>query len=558
MPKLLEAAPSPEKPSSPASAAPPVSNGVWLLQVIILVVATFWIFSPALDGAWLWDDGIDIPQNPVIQDPTGLWKIWFQPGALIDYYPIKASVQWMQWNLWHEHTFGYHLTNLLLHLLSAFLVWRLLSKFGLPLAWFGGLLFAIHPVQVESVAWIAELKNTLSLPPLLLAMCFYIDYENEKKQNAYFLALGCFLIAMLTKTTMVMFPVVILLYVWWKKRRIGWSDVKTSAPFFAISLVLGLVTLFVGSWYRHLHPSTPDIEHLGSLASRLASAGLIASSYFARVFWPFDLMPIYPKWPVDPPSPLQFLPWPILGGAFYWLWTKRESWGRHALLGLGFFFINLIPFVGLISTSYMAFTWTMDHFLYIPIIGLIGLVVAGLGEIRRRLSPSLRFSGSGIVAAITLLLAVESHDYAGKFINQETLWSYTLQRNPGAYPGYINLGNALRERGLLSEAIEQYQKALIVKPNYAEAHNNYGSALALLGHSSEAIDQFRQAIKIEPTYVEAHDNLGNVFYQNYRDAEAIEQFKETLRLYPGFSNAKKRLEELEGPQKTSEKNSPGP
>lgn len=269
-------------------------------------------------------------------------------------------------------------------------------------------------------------------------------------------------------------------------------------------------------------------------------------------------MPIYPKWPVDPPSPLQFLPWPILGGAFYWLWTKRESWGRHALLGLGFFFINLIPFVGLISTSYMAFTWTMDHFLYIPIIGLIGLVVAGLGEIRRRLSPSLRFSGSGIVAAITLLLAVESHDYAGKFINQETLWSYTLQRNPGAYPGYINLGNALRERGLLSEAIEQYQKALIVKPNYAEAHNNYGSALALLGHSSEAIDQFRQAIKIEPTYVEAHDNLGNVFYQNYRDAEAIEQFKETLRLYPGFSNAKKRLEELEGPQKTSEKNSPGP
>jgi hypothetical protein len=151
------------------------------------------------------------------QSPTGLWSIWFEPGSQLDYYPIKASVQWLQWHLWGMDTLGYHLTNVVLHILSALLVWRLLSKFGLRLAWLGGLIFAIHPVQVESVAWIAELKNTLSLPPFLLAMCAWIDYEERGKAKDYFLALGLFLVAMLCKLTVVLFPLVILLYAWWRR-----------------------------------------------------------------------------------------------------------------------------------------------------------------------------------------------------------------------------------------------------------------------------------------------------------------------------------------------------
>src|SRR5271170_4808966 len=159
-----------------------------LLRALLIVAAGFWVFAPALRGDWLMDDDLYVTQNVLLNDPARLWKIWFAPGSLIEYYPIEASAQAIQWRLWHMDTLGYHATNLLLHLASALLVWRLLGKFGLRLAWLGGLIFAVHPVQVESVAWIAELKNTLSLPPLLLAMCAYIDYEERGKKRDYFLA----------------------------------------------------------------------------------------------------------------------------------------------------------------------------------------------------------------------------------------------------------------------------------------------------------------------------------------------------------------------------------
>jgi len=212
------------------------------LHALLIVAAGLWVFWPALHGAWLWDDDLLITNNPLIHDPAGLGKIWFAPTtSLIDYLPITVSVEWLEWHLWGMNTFGYHLTSIVLHLTSALLVWRLLTKLGLRLAWLGGLLFAIHPVMVESVAWIAELKNTLSLPPFLLAMCAWIDYDEQGKWTEYVLALGLFLVAMLCKATMVMFPVVILLYAWWKRGRVGVRDLAGNAPFFALSVVLGAI-----------------------------------------------------------------------------------------------------------------------------------------------------------------------------------------------------------------------------------------------------------------------------------------------------------------------------
>jgi hypothetical protein len=325
---------------------PVQSSGVpWqaLLQALVIAATVLWIYWPALHGDWLWDDNIDITNNSITQSPSGLWSIWFEPGSQLDYYPIKQSVQWVQWHLWGMDTLGYHLTNVLLHIVGALLVWRLLSKFGLRLAWLGGLIFAIHPVQVESVAWIAELKNTLSLPPFLLAMCAWIDYEERGKSKDYWLALGLFLAAMLGKLSVVLFPLVVLLYAWWRRGRIGWNDLKASLPFFGVSLLVGLITIGTGIWdHRFGHPD-PGAVPVGGLLARLVAVGLSLSFCFSKSFLPVGLLPIYPKWPIDPSSPVQYLPWLVLGGTIYWFWTKRQSWGRHALLGLGFFLINLGP-----------------------------------------------------------------------------------------------------------------------------------------------------------------------------------------------------------------------
>ncbi|HEV3272241.1 MAG TPA: tetratricopeptide repeat protein [Candidatus Methylacidiphilales bacterium] len=520
---------------------PPGANGKLILQALLIVAAGLWVFWPALRGDWLWDDDRLITDNFQLRSLGGLWNIWFAPGSQVEYYPLEQTVLWIEWQLWHNETLGYHVVTLALHLFSALLVWRLLGKFGLRLAWLGGLLFAIHPVQVESAAWISELKNTLSLPPLLLAMGFYLDYEERGRARDYLLALGLFLAALLCKLTVVMFPVVSLLYAWWKRGRIGWNDLKTSAPFFVLSLAVGLITILSGIWERQFNHLETGILPAGGFAARVVLAGQEIAFYFSKSVLPVELLPVYPKWAVDPFSPLDYLAWLVLGGVVYWLWTKRQSWGRHALLGLGFFLINLTPCPGFIPAPNMGYAWTMDHFLYLPIIGLIGLVVAVLGQAEEGLAPAFRPVGVGIVGVIIAFLAYESRGYAELYINQETLWTYTLQRNREAWPAHNNLGIFLERKGEISEAMEQYEEALRLKPDYAEAHNNLGIAFAQMGRIPEAIAQFEHALRLDSHDADAHCNLGTAFLQTGHLSEAIEQYGQALEFKPDDVGAHNNL-----------------
>jgi len=499
-----------------------IQIGLLLLQALVIVAGVVWIYWPALHGGWLMDDDYYITKNALLRDPYGLWNIWLAPGSLVEYYPIESSAQWFQWQLWGDDSFGYHVTNVVLHAINALLVWRLFSKFGLRLAWLGGLLFAVHPAQVESVAWVAEFKNLLSLLPFLLAMGSWIDYEERKRDRDYFLALGLFLIAMLCKITMSPFPVLILLYAWWKRGRIGWSDVKVSVPFFIISLALGVTTILAGIWYTPGHALEVFVP-LGGFFSRLACAGLSISFYLAKFFLPGWLLPMYPQWILDPPTLGQFLPWPVFAGVLYWLWTKRHGWGRHVFLGLGFFLLFLLPFIGFHSISFMRFTWVMDHFLYLPLVGFIGLLIAALGHVDELLSPATRPYRIGIVAALIALLVFDSHSYAKMYIGQEALWTYTIEHNPEAWPAYNNLGNTLSDAGRLQEAMERYKQALILNPEYSEAHANLGIIYARTGRLSEGIKESEEALRINPDFPLVRDNLAQM--QAIQQAQAAQQQK---------------------------------
>jgi len=464
----------------------------------------------------------------------GLWKFWFQPGSWVEYYPVQETVRWVQWQLWSNDTLGYHLTNVVLHFINALLVWHLFSKFDLRLAWLGGFIFAIHPAQVESVAWISELKNTLSLPFFLLAICFWIDYEASHSKRDYGKALGLFFVAMLCKATMALFPVIILLYAWWKRGRIQWSDLKAGTPFLIVSLVLGLTLIWVGRLYSGIGHEQPENIPLGGIFSRFDGAGHIMSVYFFRVFLPVDSLLIYPKWQVNPCSWFEYLPWLVLAGLFVVLWRKRQSWGRHALLGLGFFLINLIPFLGFNAISYMSFTWVMDHFLYIPIIGLIGLVIAGLGDLETRVSARLcPYSCSlGGLTVVLALLAWESHFLAGLFVNDETFWTYMLERNPNAWLAHHNLGLDLLDKERIPEAIAQFNEVLRLNPGFSDGHYNMGIALDKTGQTTEAQNQYRQALTLDPDNEQACLNLGVIEKRSGNLTDAEDLFTRALKLNP--------------------------
>jgi len=494
------------------------------------MVAVFVAWMPALPGDWASDDETYLTNNPLLHDPAHLWKIWFEPGSFIEYYPITETVQLGQWQLWHQDPSGYVWTNILLHLVNAFLVWRLLQQFGLRWAWLGGLLFAIHPQTVESVAWISELKNTLSLAPALLAMSAWIQYEETKQGRDYIIALGLFLLSMLCKITMAPFAVVIFLYAWWKRGRIGWGDFKASLPFFFIAFVLGMTTHLAGGWFaQHYGQSAPRIP-LDGLLSRLTLVGTTGAFYLAKFFWPWTPAPAYPHWNINPSALWQFLPWLVLGGALYGCWTQRRSWGRHVLLGTGYFFIMLAPFLGFIGISYMQFTWVMDHLVYFPMIGLIGLVVAGMEHAHGQLPPRFRPLSIAGLGFLMLGLTLETRAYAGIFSRQETLYIYALRVNPDSYLAHASLGHALMKKGDLAGAIRQFQEAQAIDPDNSEAHFSLGTLLMEANHWEEAKNEFAETIRIAPTHADAHDNLGVILLQLGRPAEAIAQFHQALQI----------------------------
>ncbi len=296
--------------------APPL--GWRVLQGAVIVLAGWIAFSPALHGAWLWDDALEVARNPDLRGLAGLARIW--RGTMNpDYLPVKGTVDWLGWQLWGGHVFGYHALNLALHLAGAFLLWRLLGRLGLRQAWLGALLFAIHPLTVESVAWISELKNTLSLPLLLLAMIAYVDYDEARAAgpggpaagSAYRESLLCFALALLAKSSGVMFPAVILLYAWWRRGRIAPADGWASAPFFALSLLRGVATLVL----QHRWAPPESVAAPGGLLSRIEAAGLALSRL--PVQGGLAGGPAPPSIPAGasiPPTLGNFLPWIFFAG----------------------------------------------------------------------------------------------------------------------------------------------------------------------------------------------------------------------------------------------------
>ena len=394
------------------------------LKATILVAVGLWIFSPAFNGDWIWDDSMLVKDNETLRSLPGLGRIWFAAPAT-DYWPLTWTLLWVEWHLWGAHTLGYHLCSVALHLTSAFLIWRLLDKLGLRWGWLGGLIFVVHPLVVESVAWISEIKNTLSLPFFLLSLNAYIDTDQGVGKRGYGRALLFYLLAMLSKSSVVMLPGVLLLYNWWRHGRITRLDIGRMLPWFAIALALGSVTLY----FQASHYTESDVVRDRGIITRLIGAGAAIFFYLGKFILPVDLLPIYPRWNLNPPSPSWFLTLPLLALTLAALWTKRETWGRHALLGVGFFLINLLPVIGLCRMTWMNVSWVADHLVYLPMIGLIGCAVAVLEAMHRNATRAARPYLFVAITALIVLMAGESHGYAGMWVNLKTLCTLTIKRD---------------------------------------------------------------------------------------------------------------------------------
>jgi tetratricopeptide (TPR) repeat protein len=549
-------------------------NGWWCALVFAAVLAAY---TPALFGDLLWDDSGHVTR-PDLRSLAGLERIWTEVGATQQYYPALHTAFWIEHGLWGDAVLGYHLVNLILHAaaacLFAFVLRRLWDSGGRPstslrafdsepmdagherrryagVEWFAALLFALHPVCVESVAWISEQKNTLSTVFYLVAALAYLRFdafrergpagacgartpsESGRRLRAYCLATLLFVLALLAKTVTATLPAALLLIFWWQRRRLSWRhDVAPLLPWFALGVGCGL---FTAHFERKLIGAQGADFSLGVIERGLL-AGRVFWFYLGKLAWPADLIFIYPRWRPDPAAVWQWL-FPAAALALFAaavFSARRHPRGRGVLAALLLFAGTLLPVLGFFNIYPFLYSFVADHFQYLAMLPVLALAGAAGATVCAALPRWSRLLLAGTVA---VSLGTLSRSQAGIYRDVFTLYGATLARNPACWMAHNNLAIALAASGRVPEAIPHLETALALKPDFAQAENNLGDDLMRLARAPEAIPHFERALRLQPDYAIAHHNFGIALAMVDRTEQAIPHFARAVKIEPAYADA---------------------
>jgi hypothetical protein len=505
----------------------PPAKTLWWQTVgwrcLLLVIITVLAYLPALQNDFIWDDDDHFTQNPAMESVDGLRQIW-SSLAVSRYYPLTLTNFWIQRQLWDLNPMPYHLVNVLLHAFSGLLLFLIMQRLQVRAPWWVAAFWLLHPVNVESVAWATELKNVQSGVFFFAAILCYLRFEQEKHRHWYAWSLVFGLGAVLSKPSTVVLPVVLLLGVWWLRRGWRWVDVARTAPFFAMSL--GMSVLTVLEQQRHITASGSDEWKLG-IAERFVVAGKNLWFYADKVVLPFDLAFIYPRWNVESLKVGSWLPLvAAMVVGLVLLARRRQPWAQAGLFGFGFFTVALSPVLGFFGVYFFRYSFVADHFQYLACIGIIALIV-GSGSTIRHQTGRL---GTVASATILLLFGVITWSHTYIFRNNEMLWRDAVMKNPEAWIAHNNLGNILLKQGKTEEAIEQYQITIQLKSDHAEAHSNLGNAMSSLGKTAQAIELYWKALNLKVNHPATLNNLALILATspdtNLRDGPAAVELAE--------------------------------
>ncbi len=538
-----------DAPHQQTAALSPVTEAYFAhrpwLPALVLVIVTLTAYQPTWHAGFIWDDNYYVTQNRALRSLDGLGRIWVKPGTTAQYYPLVFTTFWAEYHLWKLQPLGYHLANIFLHALNAVLLWHVLRRLEIPGSWWAAAIFAVHPVSVESVAWITERKNVLSGLFYFLAVLAYLRFRPLTGPDAaracdwryYPLVLVLFVCALLSKTVTCSLPAVLMLLIWWKTGRVERRDVLALAPLFVMGVASGFMTI----WMEKHSVGASGAEWALSFVQRCLVAGRALWFYAGKLFWPRNFTFIYPRWEIDTGAPWQYLVPVAALVVVIALWWLRSGIGRGPLVAVLCFAGTLVPALGFFDVFPFRYSYVAVHFQYLACIGLISLAVSTGAAICQRGGSWGRNLGTVAAAIVLLVLGVSTWKRTHVYQNLETLWQDTVSRNPGAYMAHNNLGVALSQAGRLQEAIGQFEQAARLKPDDAEAHVNLGNVSLHTGKVQEAIGYYEQAVRLNPNFATAHRGLGLALKRMGRASEAAVQYEEALRINPDYLEALNNL-----------------
>ncbi|MGD0383572.1 MAG: tetratricopeptide repeat protein [Thermoguttaceae bacterium] len=503
-------------------------------RIALIVGAVLIVYLPSISGGFILDDDNLLTNSPIVKTSDGLYRFWCTSEAP-DYWPVTNTTFWIEWRIWGMHPTGYHITNLILHIVASLLIWLILRKLSIPGAFWAAMIFAVHPVNVESVAWIAQRKNLMAMFFFLLSILCYLKAEmHSPPQNRlyrpqvsrwYWFSLTAFVLAMLSKGSVAILPVLLVEIVWWLRHITRWDLLRT-APFFLAAVTLTGVNV----WFR-THGLEVAFRNAGFI-ERMLGAGGAVWFYLDKALFPVDLTFVYAQWHIKVDNPLWWLPLLAVLIVTSVLWRYQKGWSRPFLFAWGFFCIALIPVMGFVNVGFMKHSLVADHYQHIALIAVIALAAALWSTWYRKAQGAVHWSVMILPIVAAGALAFQTWAQSGLYYDKITLYQVTLEKNPEFWMGQYNLGNALADVNRLSEAIEHYKQALQLNPDYFKAHNNLGVALVQAGQYQEAIEHYRQSLKLNPDYPDAYYNLGIILDKTGHTQEAMKNYEQALRLKP--------------------------
>jgi tetratricopeptide (TPR) repeat protein len=505
----------------------------WLWGLLLLIV-TVAAYQPAWNGKPIWDDAAYMIANPLPTAAAELRKIWFSLDSPSQYFPLTFTAFFIERRLWGLNPAGYHLVNILLHAANALLLWQVLKRLRVPGAGLAAAIFALHPVQVESVAWISECKSVLMGLFFLLTLLAWIKFTDEQCHRPwpfYVLALFLFALALFAKTTACTLPAALLLILWLRKVPVNWRRLAQVAPFVAMGLGMGMVTV----WWERFHQGTQGRLFDVGPVERLLIASRAVWFYAGKLLWPANLTFSYPRWTISVSDPCAYgwLLATVALGLVIW-WARRWA-GRSVEVAALFFVVTLSPVLGFFMLFTFLYSFVADHYQYLACIGPIALAGVGIHALFRRFGQRRRVWEGAFCAMLLAALGLLTWRQCRMYADLETLWRTTIDRNPDCWLAQNDLGALLYEKGQVDQAIIRFRSSLAIKPDNAEAQNNLGTALDKKGQLDEAIIRFRKAVVFRPAFAEAHRNLGNTLLRQGKVDQAIQEFQKAVAIRPDFA-----------------------
>jgi tetratricopeptide (TPR) repeat protein len=507
---------------------------------LLLAAATILVYQQAWHAGFIWDDDVYVTENKLLTTPDGLTRIWFSLDSPSQYFPLVYTSFRLEHALWGLHPEGYHWVNILLHTVNALLVWRLLGLLRVPGAWLAAAIFALHPVQVESVAWITERKNVLMglfFLLTLLAWVKFVEASSSQKWRYYGLALLLYALALFSKTTACTLPAALLLILWLKKTRINGRRLAEIAPFVALGIAMGLVSV----WWERYHQGTQgELFEIG-LPERFLVAGRAFWFYAGKLLWPVNLTFSYPRWTVSASNPLDYAWLLATAAAAAVIYFARNYLGRGPEVAALFFVATLSPLLGFIMLYTFRYSFVADHYQYLASIGPLALAAAGITRAFDFLGEKRRVLQGAVSGALLGLLGLLSWRQCAMYTDLDTLWRTTISKNPKSWMAYNNIATNLARNGRLQEAIAHFLKTFELNPRHSDAHYNLANVLRRLGRVDEAIVHYEKALEINPRNALAHYNLAAVLGPRGRIDEALAHYEKAVEINPRYVEAQYNL-----------------